>query len=315
MSTLVVLATAGLALATAFAGHRDWRFALLGNFRAHLAAASLLVAIVAAFADFARPFDGLMIALPLLCAAANLYVVLRATRPARPKVVGGGRTVRLVFANLLETNLATDRVIDWLARDRPDIFICAEAHRHWRRALTVLEQDYPHVAGSAQGDVMIFSRKPFETEPVDLFVDIGHAVAVRVNGLTIVGLHTASPEDLRRSTALEDLLDLTGSFLSGTTGPVVVTGDFNATPWTPPVRRLMAETGLRCAPGALAGTYPAALLGRMVPPWLAIPIDIVLAGGGAHAVSRRRGPAIGSDHWPVVIELILADRGDFKPTA
>ena len=115
--------------------------------------------------------------------------------------------------------------------------------------------------------------------------------------------------------ALEDLLDLTGSFLSGTTGPVVVTGDFNATPWTPPVRRLMAETGLRCAPGALAGTYPAALLGRMVPPWLAIPIDIVLAGGGAHAVGRRRGPAIGSDHWPVVIELILADRGDFKPTA
>ena len=80
-------------------------------------------------------------------------------------------------------------------------------------------------------------------------------------------------------------------------------------------RDLMAEAGLRCAPGALAGTYPAALLGRRVPPWLAIPIDVVLAGGGAHAVSRRRGPAIGSDHWPVVIELVLADRGDFKPTA
>ena len=126
------------------------------------------------------------------------------------KVVGEGRTVRLAFANLLETNLATDRVISWLERDRPDVFICAEAHRHWRRALTALEQDYPHVAGSPQGDVMIFSRRPFEAEPVDLFVDIGHAVAVRVDGLTILGLHTASPEDLRRSTALQDLLDKAG---------------------------------------------------------------------------------------------------------
>jgi endonuclease/exonuclease/phosphatase (EEP) superfamily protein YafD len=314
VSTLIVLATAGLVLATALAGHRDWRLALLGNFRAHLAAASLFVAALAAFADIVWPFDGLVIVLMLLCAAANIYEMLRATRPARVKVAGDGRAVRLVFANLLETNLATDRVIEWLARDRPDVFICAEAHRHWRRALTVLEEDYPHVAGSAQGDVMIFSRRPFEAEPIDLFVDIGHAVAVQVDGLTIVGLHTASPEDLRRSTALEELLDQAGTFLRGTTGPVVVTGDFNATPWTPPVRRLMAETGLRCAPGALAGTYPAALLGRMVPPWLAIPIDIVLAGGGAHAVSRRRGPSIGSDHWPVVVELVLADRGDVKPT-
>ena len=315
MSTLVVLATAGLALATAFAGHRDWRLALLGNFRTHLAAASLIVAILTTLTDMAWPFDGLVIAVLLLCAAGNLFEMLRATRPARVKVVGEGRRVRLVFANLLETNLATDRVIDWLARDRPDVFICAEAHRHWRRALTALERDYPHVAGSAQGDVMIFSRRPFEAEPVDLFVDIGHAVAVQVDGLTIGGVHTASPEDLRRSTALGDLLDQAGLFLRGTTGPVVVTGDFNATPWTPPVHRLMAEAGLRCAPGALAGTYPAALFGRKVPAWLAIPIDIVLAGGGAHAVSRRRGPAIGSDHWPVVIELALAERGDVKPTA
>ena len=315
MSTLVVLATAGLALATAFAGHRDWRLALLANFRAHLAVASLLVAVVAAFTDSAVPVDGLPVVVLLLCAAANVYEMLRATRPARVKVVSESRTVRLAFANLLETNLATDRVISWLERDRPDVFICAEAHRHWRRALTALEQDYPHVAGSPQGDVMIFSRRPFEAEPVDLFVDIGHAVAVRVDGLTILGLHTASPEDLRRSTALRDLLDKAGVFLRDTAGPVVVTGDFNATPWTPPVRRLMAEAGLRCAPGALAGTYPAALLGRRIPPWLAIPIDVVLAGGGAHAVSRRRGPAIGSDHWPVVIELVLADRDDFKPTA
>ena len=34
--------------------------------------------------------------------------------------------------------------------------------------------------------------------------------AAGVDGLTILGLHTASPEDLRRSTALQDLLDKAG---------------------------------------------------------------------------------------------------------
>lgn len=306
MTLLLVVATAGLVLATALGDHRDWRLSLMGHFRAHLAGASLVGAVLAALVGI-----GWLIVVLLLCAAFNLYVILRATRPARETADGTtveGKAVRLFFSNLLEANQSTGLVLDWVGRERPDLFVCAEAHRHWRLALTALEPEYPHVAGSNQGDVMIFSRRPFESEPLELFAEVGHAVVARVGGLTVVGLHTASPESRLRKDALDELLAKVGAAIRETTGPIVVVGDFNASPWTLPVRKLMDETGLRCAPGALGGSYPSELGGRPVPTWLGIPIDIALVGRGARALGRRRGPFVGSDHWPVTVDLTIPSR-------
>ena len=84
---------------------------------------------------------------------------------------------------------------------------------------------------------------------------------------------------------------------------MVVVGDFNATPWGAAMIRLIARTGLRYGPGARIGTFPSALRGRPFPRWFAIPIDLVLAGGGAAVVARCHGPLIGSDHWPVIAEI------------
>lgn len=295
MTLLLIVATAGLVLATALGDHRDWRLSLMGHFRAHIAGASLAGAVLAALSG-----SGWLGGILLLCAAFNIYVILRATRPSRETV--DGTTVRLFFSNLLEGNQSTGLVFDWVGRERPDLFVCAEAHRHWRLALTALEPEYPHVAGSNQGDVMIFSRRPFEAVPLELFAEIGHAVVARVAGLTVVGLHTASPECRRRKDALDDLLAKVGAAVREIAGPVVVVGDFNASPWTPPVRRLMAETGLRCSAASLGGSFPARLGGRTIPGWFGLPIDIVLVGRGARA-RRRRGPLVGSDHWPVTVEL------------
>lgn len=299
MSYLLFVATAALVLATVLGDHRDWRLALMGHFRAHLAAASLVGAVLAAVVGIA-PLAGVL----LLCAAANVFVILWATRPSRERVEGP--TVRLFFSNLREVNQSSAPVLDWVGRERPDLFVCAEVHRHWRLALKALEPEYPFVAGSNQGDVMIFSRRPFAAEPLELFAEIGHAVVARVEGLTVVGLHTASPESRLRKDALDELFAKVGAAVRETTGPLVVVGDFNASPWTPPVRRLMAATGLRCVPGALGGSYPAELGGRRVPTWLGIPIDIVLTGRGARATRRRRGPPVGSDHWPISVELTVA---------
>ena len=80
-------------------------------------------------------------------------------------------------------------------------------------------------------------------------------------------------------------------------------GDFNATPWSASVIRLAARTGLRYGPGARTGSFPAEFGARLWPTWIAIPIDLVLAGRGAAVVARRHGPLIGSDHWPVIAEI------------
>ena len=56
-------------------------------------------------------------------------------------------------------------------------------------------------------------------------------------------------------------------------------------------------------PGARLGSFPAEWGGVKAPAWLGIPIDLVLAGGGARVAERRHGPRVGSDHWPVIAEI------------
>lgn len=303
MTTLLVVAAAGLLAATALSFLRDWRWTLLSNFRLHLGVASLAVALLLWLADGATKSAIVLIVLLLLVAALNLGVILWATRQNQ-RGRGGEARLRLVFANLLEHNRAYYRLIDWVREERPDVLIVAEAGVTWKLALAALEDEFPFVAGSRLGDVAIYSRHPFAGEAIDLFAGLGgHAVSVQLGGLSLVGVHTASPETRARSVLLDQLIDQIADHVRGLSGPVLAVGDFNAVPWSRAVRRLTAATSLGFGPGAASGTFPAVMLGWNIPAWIALPIDLVLTGGEARLLRRSRGPRVGSDHWPVVVEV------------
>jgi len=306
VTLLLIAATFGLIMATGLASGRDWRLVILSNFRMHLIAATVVFAALALAADIDLVVRGGVLVLLFLVIAANLIPVLRGVRASRETI--DGRRLRIAFANLLESNLQHPRVIDWVRAEKPDVFIVAEAAILWRGALAALNEQFPFVTLSPKGDVIVFSRLPFESEPVDLYPGIGHAVFVGIAGLTVVGVHTASPQTALYVRELERLLEAMAARLRDTTGPVVAIGDFNASPWTNAVLEFQDTTGFRCGPGAWIGTYPAELAGRKIPAWLAIPIDIAMAGRGARVVSRRHGPRIGSDHWPILAEVVVAKR-------
>lgn len=311
MSAFVVLCATACLVVNGLSFGRDWRLVLLSNFRAHFVAASVILAAVVAFIDFAPGLRLGLAAALLVGAAVSFWTMLDATRRARPSA--GGQTLKIAFSNLLEFNLQHRMLFDWVARENPDVIVLAEALLSWRQALPELERDYPYWAGSKLGDVRIYSRLPFAAEPVDLFVEIGHAVIVQLAGLTLVGIHTASPQDLRRSRSLDDLLENVAGHLLRIDGPVAVVGDFNAVPWMYTVRRFQRRIGLACGPGAWRGTFPTGALGRWIPRWFTIPIDIMMAGRGAWVTTRRHGPEIGSDHWPIVAEVVYA--GDVSSSA
>jgi endonuclease/exonuclease/phosphatase (EEP) superfamily protein YafD len=78
-------------------------------------------------------------------------------------------------------------------------------------------------------------------------------------------------------------------------------GDLNATPWSRPFVHLVESSGLcdtRAGFGVQA-SFPAAS-------WLLrIPIDHVLASCGIGVQSRRIGRDVGSDHLPVIVDLVV----------
>jgi len=87
--------------------------------------------------------------------------------------------------------------------------------------------------------------------------------------------------------------------------PVLILGDFNATSWSMNFRQfekagdlLNSEQGFGLEP-----TWPANL-----PSLFSIPIDHCLYSSGIVIVNRFTGPYLGSDHTPLHIHFMLADR-------
>jgi endonuclease/exonuclease/phosphatase (EEP) superfamily protein YafD len=86
---------------------------------------------------------------------------------------------------------------------------------------------------------------------------------------------------------------------------LIVTGDFNSTPWSWSLRRQDKALGLERRTRALA-SWPTGEFSRLASaPFPILPIDHVYAGKAWKTVKVERGPSLGSDHRP--------DRGDPGP--
>ena len=79
-------------------------------------------------------------------------------------------------------------------------------------------------------------------------------------------------------------------------------GDFNMTPWSYRLQRLLAAAGLR-RHATFLRSWPTD--GQYRLPWPAFLIDHVLTTPDVRSVSIRIGPNLGSDHLPVIAQLRL----------
>lgn len=87
-----------------------------------------------------------------------------------------------------------------------------------------------------------------------------------------------------------------------TTGPAILAGDFNMTPRSYRLQRLLAVAGLRRR-AAFLRSWPAGGHGGL--PLPAFLIDHVLTTPDIRTVSIETGPNLGSDHLPVIARLRL----------
>ena len=77
----------------------------------------------------------------------------------------------------------------------------------------------------------------------------------------------------------------------------LVLGDLNTTPWNHAFKRFISRGGLKNSSPTWTGTWPA----HFFP--LRIPLDHCLTSKGLSVRSKEIGPAIGSDHAPILVQL------------
>lgn len=127
-------------------------------------------------------------------------------------------------------------------------------------------------------------------------------VLTEAGPVRLVNVHVLSP--LAEASRWRRQLSLLGEEAARPGPPIMLAGDFNATWGHRPFRRLLA-TGLSdaaAARGAVwAPTWPAGA--RLLRPLLRI--DHVLTGRGLVATACGTGPAGGSDHRSIVVDVAI----------
>jgi endonuclease/exonuclease/phosphatase (EEP) superfamily protein YafD len=79
---------------------------------------------------------------------------------------------------------------------------------------------------------------------------------------------------------------------------IIMTGDWNLSPYSPYFADVLQSTGIKYQYTSLLPftTWPS----QFQLPFLQIPIDHILSKGNLQLTDKHRGPAMGSDHYPIV---------------
>jgi endonuclease/exonuclease/phosphatase (EEP) superfamily protein YafD len=237
----------------------------------------------------------------LACALLNLMMVAPAWRGLLERDTAAAQ-LRVVVFNLSLRNSNVEDVTRFLAQTRADAAVLLEVGPLWREALDSLRPVYPYQLVHVRDDpfgIALLSAHPCapcdEIEEPGLPPALLGRLALGRDHLWIAGVHAVPPFNGEWTRERDRYLGGISRRLAVLAGPRVLAGDFNTTPWAPGYRELLA-TGLHDGDRALA-SWPAFLLFPVVP------IDHVLVSKELRVVSKRRGLPLGSDHYPIVVEL------------
>jgi endonuclease/exonuclease/phosphatase (EEP) superfamily protein YafD len=323
LTNLLWLGVLALAVVTVggYFGDLSWLLELPSHFRPHLAALSVAWLF---FALFRRRMAAVSVCAVLI--VANVLPLAPYISPARPAVATQvGVPLRVMTFNMHGRGTHPQALIDFVRAQKPDIVLLTETPGSYKWLTEYLGPDFHHrIVGPASGvanDVIVLSRWPIKNVEIDrsaarwlpvIAADIcapsartnaGGSANENVSGpcIRLVGLH--STKGLRQHFAEMQKIqfDRAAHFAKTTDHPVVLAGDLNATPWSSIFEHLTESSGL--VDTALGRGLTATWASRQ--PMIGLVIDHVLTSRDIVTRDYLVGDELGSDHLPVVADLIL----------
>lgn len=217
-----------------------------------------------------------------------------------------GPSLRLLHANVQTSNTDAAALLSLIEAEKPDVIFLQEIDQRWLNDLRPLDELYRASSVLARPDnfgIAAYSRIPtrfdLETLSAGRVPVIRARVQVGSAPLDILSMHTFPPI----SPSLAELRNLqlaeAAQLLSATAPARMLIGDLNISPWSPFFSDLKDITGLRDARKGFG----------LLPSWpqqiafMKIPIDHCLVSKQIRIRDIRRGPSIGSDHLPIIVDL------------
>jgi endonuclease/exonuclease/phosphatase (EEP) superfamily protein YafD len=284
-------------------GRYGWMFDLVSHFRLQY----LLVCIVVLVFALRRHSIWLVLA-ALISLLWNAQIVYPFHRTAEIAGTSQEKPLRVMIFNVMANNENHVAAIEHVLNADADIVCLLEVDETWHSSLEPLRVKYPHrVEEMNDGDfgIACFTRLPLQSHQVRRFAAWGlPSIVLNLDHLgrklTFIGTHPIPPMSPLDAHAWRDQLAGIATLVAGLSSEVevILAGDLNATPWCEGMRLLRDQSGLDFH--SRDPVWP--------PTWglnlpMMIPIDHVLVKGGLIAEKRTIGPAMGSDHRSVTVEI------------
>ncbi|GGJ04958.1 endonuclease/exonuclease/phosphatase family protein [Halopseudomonas pertucinogena] len=274
--------------------------------------AALLIVAALALLDLAHPASWALLGAAATCLAWQAWWILPYTRLWRKEVrwaVEDGRPLRILVANVLETNRRHELLLGLIREHQPDIFVTLESNARWQQQLDRLS-DYPHRVACPLENLYgmhVYSRLPLHDAEIAWLVEQdvpsihtlvelpgGHSVQVHF-------LHPAppSPTENDESTERDVELLLVARRIENSHAPIIVTGDLNDVAWSTTTRLFRKISGL-LDPRVGRGMFNTFHADHWFLRW---PLDHIFHSSHFTLAGIRRLPHIGSDHFPVLVDL------------
>jgi endonuclease/exonuclease/phosphatase (EEP) superfamily protein YafD len=299
---VAIVGTAGVGTLLGLLDHFFWVFVVADVFRVQYAVA---LVIAAAAAAAIRRFR--LAAIAAVLVALNV-VVLGTPFPVSgaPAPHGAHRALRLLIANVETGNSEYGEIERVIVRTHPDVVGIVEltpamaAH---------LQRDLPNYAArslapqSGAYGIGVFSRVPLTAsvrrDPAAAPPTVVAHLRVDGEAVTVVVAHIHTPF---AGSIYQRQLDALARERASLGDRLAICGDFNTPPWAAPFRHLADSADLADLYGRKAWSE------YSWPTWsplLRVPLDNCLVSRGLAVVHRQRGPRIGSDHFPLIVDLSL----------
>ena len=219
-------------------------------------------------------------------------------------------TVRIVISNVEMENEQYDLWMQTMREADPDVMIILEPDQKWIDSVRSLIETFPEQIIVPQDNwygMVMLSKFRIVAHSVRYLIqdDIPSIDAEVILGddqvMRIIAVHPRPPEPVRGNdaTARDAELTLWGKELAKETRPTIIGGDLNDVAWSSTTRlflRISKMLDPRRGRG-MFNTFHAKCF------WMRYPLDHIFVSPHFTINNVRRLPFVGSDHFPIQIEL------------
>lgn len=312
-------ATLGVTALAFVASHYGWSpyLELLSHFQPQYFVISA-IALVVLILSRRRSF----IAIGLFCSALLAVQIVPWYLPPLRLLPQPEANLRVLVSNLHDRNTQFDRVVSLVREENPDFAVFIEVNARWAEQLDGLGDILPYQFSPDRVEkrgVAVYSKRPLLDPQLKQFdshetASIVSDLEISGQRLSVIATHPMPPVKSWRFRLRNQHFDNLGDYVPTLTQPTLVLGDLNTTMWSPYYQRLVRRTGLENARRGfgILPSWPTRNNFNALPLFgarlLSIPIDHCLLTPDIQAIDVRTGPDIGSDHLPLLVDLLVSPR-------